>query len=136
MAYKGLMASPPGTPVSFEILDWHFPAFMSAAGRKIQVTLAKLALTTAVGVDASGVKLAVDGNAAQGFATDIGAGGLLATADLKAEFSSVLGKHTLTVSAPGALAPGVPQVGDLSAIDGKKLVDVLIYLEYGLVPPV
>ena len=136
MAYKGLVASPPGTSVSFEILDWHFPAFMSAGGRKIQVTLAKLALKTVAGVDASGVNLTVDGNAAQGFAADGGVGGLLATADLKAEFSSVLGKHTLTVSAPGALAPGVPQVGDLSAIDGKKLVDVQIYLEYGLVPPV
>jgi len=66
VAYKGLLASPPGTPVSFEIQDWHLPAFMTASGRTILVTVAKLALKTATGVDLGGVQLTVDGQPAGG----------------------------------------------------------------------
>jgi hypothetical protein len=136
VAYKGLLASPAGTPVSFEIQDWHLPAFVTASGRTIQVTLAKLALKTAAGVALGGVQLAVDGQPVGAFAADQSktvVGGLPAV-DLQGTFA-ILGKHTLVVSTAAGLAPNAPQVGDLSAIDRQKLVDVLLYVEYNVTVP-
>jgi hypothetical protein len=136
VAYKGLLASPAGTPVSFEIQDWHLPAFVTASGRTIQVTLAKLALKTAAGVALGGVQLAVDGQPVGAFAADQSktvVGGLPA-AGLPGTFA-ILGKHTLVVSTAAGLAPNAPQVGDLSAIDRQKLVDILFYVEYHVLMP-
>ena len=127
MAYKALLASPPGTPVSFEVMDWHFPALMT--GRTINVTVAKLALKTVAGVALSSVDLAVDKETVAEFTDALG--GLPATA-LTAFKKAVRGKHTLVVNTAGTLAPTAPQMGDLSAIDGQKVVDVLLYVEYGL----
>jgi hypothetical protein len=136
LAFKGLLASPAGTPVSFEIQDWHLPAFVTASGRTIQVTLAKLALKTGAGADLGGVQLTVDGQPVGAFAADQSktvVGGLPA-AGLPGTFA-ILGKHTLVVSTAAGLAPNAPQVGDLSAIDRQKLVDVLLYVEYHVAMP-
>ncbi len=130
MAYKGLLTSPPGTLVSFEVLDWHFPAFVNAKGKTMTVATAKLVLKTAAGVDLSSVQFAVDGEPAAGFTDDVGG---LPTTALTVFKNAVRGKHTLAVKAANSLAPSAPQVGDISAIDGQKLLDVLIYLEYSLV---
>ena len=132
VAYKGLLASPPGTPVSFEIQDWHFPAFTMASGRTIVVTVAKLALKTAAGVALGGVHLTVDGQPAGVFGVqDKSVLGALPAVDLQG-IATVLGKHTLVVTTAAGLAPDEPQVGDLSAIDRQKLIDVLLYVEYNV----
>jgi hypothetical protein len=133
VAYKALIASPPGTPVSFEIQDWHLPAFVTSSGRTTHVTLAKLALKTAAGVALGGVQLTVDGQPTEAFGAseDKTVVGGLPAVGLQASFA-ILGKHTLVVSTAAGLAPNAPQVGDASAIDRQKLVDVLFYVEYNI----
>jgi hypothetical protein len=136
VAYKALLASPPGTPVSFEIQDWHLPAFATASGRTIQVTLAKLALKTAAGVAFGGVQLTVDGQATGAFgeSEDKTVVGGLPAVGFQGDFA-ILGKHTLVVNTAAGLAPNAPQVGDVSAIDRQKLIDVMFYVEYNVTMP-
>jgi len=45
----------------------------------------------------------------------------------------IIGSHNLMVYHSGALAPDNPAVGDSSCIDGNKLRDILLILEYGAV---
>jgi hypothetical protein len=46
--------------------------------------------------------------------------------------ASLFGQHTLTIDAGGGLAPSPPVPGDASVVDGEKLLDVFLYLEYRL----
>ena len=98
------------------------------------VTVAKLALKTAAGLDLGGVHLTVDGQPAGVLGVqDKSVLGALPAVDLQG-IATVPGKHTLVVTAAAGLAPDAPQVGDLSAIDRQKLVDVLLYVEYHVGP--
>jgi hypothetical protein len=129
-AFNRLLHSAAGTPVKIELTDKHLPIFLR--GRDVQVTRATLLLRTPAGQAVGGVQLAVDGTSQSGFAPDPRLGNLWAK-DLGGLFAAgLLGEHTLTVAAAGALAPGALQPGDLSALDAEKLQDVLLYMEYQL----
>jgi hypothetical protein len=116
VAYRALLNSPPGTPVTFEIEDWHFPAFVTAKGRRVVVNDAKVAFTTRDGAPINGIGVSVDGETPGAFAKDDKLGwfaGPLAGAFAR----NVKGAHAVTISGPGA-----------SAISGIE--DLFLYVTY------
>jgi hypothetical protein len=130
VAYKALLASPLGTAVTFEIQDWHFPAFVSAQGRAMKVSKAMLALKTSTGMKLDGVQFVVHGEQVQGFAPADELGGLPAKRLAGTLSKAVTGAHTIAVAAAGVLGPA-PSSGTVQiALDGGKIVDVLLYVEY------
>lgn len=133
MAYKALLHSPVGTEVGFEIQDWHFPAFVSANGRKMVVTETRVALKTAEGVSIDGVELVVDGDTVEGFVVDGDLGGLPSKKlDSTKVFTKAVKKvHKVAVSAAGGLG-SAPQSGDFAALDAEKLLDILVYVRFNV----
>src|SRR5215211_4702559 len=122
-----LLHQPAGTQTRFTIGRERFPLF--SRGLDLEATSARVALVTSSGQGIDGVRLAADGEALSGFALDPTLG------DLPAEVASgfvpsLLGDHRLTVVSAGALAPTAPTAGDLSAIDERKLEDILIAVRY------
>jgi len=132
-AFHHLLHSPVGTPVKIELTDQHFPIFLK--GRNIQVSKALLVLATPKGQALTNVQISINGQPQQGFPANNQLGGLRSK-DLGAALfaGGILDEHTLVVNNAGGLAPASPAPGDLSAIDEKKLRDVMLYLEYKVGP--
>lgn len=119
LAYRQLVSNPPGTPVSFTLDAWHFPAFVTQQGRRMTNANARVAFRSSDPTFASSVQFVVDGEIATGFSSDATLGGLPAK-ELKGAFvRAVEGTHTIaiTVTASAALV--------LDAID-----DVLLCVAY------
>jgi hypothetical protein len=120
----------PNSPVKIAITDRHLPIF--TRGRKIQVTKVELLLKTPAGQTVKNLSLTIDGTSLPVYVPDATTGGLW-SCDLSAAFSGgLIGDHQITVVNAGDLAPTSPQLGDVSAIDEAKLLDVLIYVEFNL----
>jgi hypothetical protein len=129
-AYGALLASPPGTPVVFEIKAWHFPAIVSAQARTVHVSKAILALRTAADAEVDGVQFVVDGETVQGFAPAEELGGVPAKGLTGAFTRTVKGTHSVSIKVSGALGSTPAQGGAATTLDRDKLVDLLIYVEY------
>ncbi len=118
------------TPVKFAITEKHLSVFLR--GRPTTVARAALLLRTPKGQTVGGVQLALDGTTVSGFAKDPAFGDLWAK-DITSVLASGLVKElSLAVKAAGDLAPTTPAPGDISSVDGDKLLDVAIYVEYTL----
>jgi hypothetical protein len=115
--------NPLGTPLTFEIKDWHFPAFVSDARMTLKVTMAKLAFRAAEGVGLAGVRLAFDGEIIDGFTADNNLGGLPTKLLAAASNRAVKGAHTIVMHATGSSASG-PE-----SLSQERVLDVLLYLE-------
>lgn len=129
-AFTRLLRSAVGSPVKIEISDRNLPMFFR--GRELQVKRGVLLLRTAGGSATAGVQLTVDGATIGSFSPDPTLGELPAQALPGAFTAHLRGTHTLVLVAAGDLAPTAPPPGDTSAIDGEKLLDVLLYVEYQL----
>jgi hypothetical protein len=46
--------------------------------------------------------------------------------------SGIIGDHTVMVNSAGDLSPDSPGPGNLSAINSEKLIDIMLYLKYGV----
>jgi hypothetical protein len=138
--FTRLMRSPAGTVVTLELGDRNFPFFLR--GRSLSTTTAVLILQTAPNASPAGFQMTIDGGAALTFRPDSSSPPLydgLLQASLGAGFVVTApngGKatHTLTISAPGGLAPKPPPPGDVSAVDADLLRDIFLYVEYTLAP--
>jgi hypothetical protein len=132
--FHRLLHSSANTPVTFTISDKHFPIFLHS--RSIRVTSAELLLRIAASrghaPELKDLKIAIDDTVEAAFAPDPTKGNLL-SCDLTTVFAAgIMGDHTITVLNAGDLAPSVPKLGDRSAIDDSKLLDVMIYVEFEL----
>jgi hypothetical protein len=80
----------------------------------------------------TGLSIQLNETAFDSFTTQ-SAFGDLPGASLGTLFSTgVLGTHKLRVAAPGKLAPHAPPPGDTSALDERKLLDIMLCIEYRL----
>jgi hypothetical protein len=140
-AFHRLLHSPVGTPVQVEITDKYFPAFLAGfladrtltdANRRLTVTAATLAFRPAPRQTLTGLALTVKGAPFTTFTPQSDLGGLPGTSLGTVFATGVLGRHAVQVDAAGALAPDNPPPGDTSALDERKLLDVLLYIEYRL----
>jgi hypothetical protein len=128
-AFTRLLRSPAGTPIKIELTDRNFQLFVR--GRNLLVQRAAVLLRTASGVEPAALQMTIDGVAISAFSVDPTLGNL-AGSPLSPTFTTNLrGPHTLVVDAAGELA-ATSQLGDTSAIDAEKLLDVLLYLEFKL----
>jgi hypothetical protein len=105
LTFRQLMTNPLGTPASFEIKDWHFPAFATAAGRRLVPTSAKLALAVNVGGIPAGAALALDGETVSAFTTDADLGGLPASLVKGSFVAAVRAEHAVSITALAGLRP-------------------------------
>jgi hypothetical protein len=122
-----LVHSAANTAVRFPITDKYLPIFLR--NRNIQVSAAKLVLSTPAGQTVGGVTLTLDGVDQTGFAHDAQLANLWAKDVLGVFAGGLVGEHTLSVKSAGDLAPvGVP--GDNSVLDAEKFRDILLYIEY------
>jgi Tc toxin complex TcA C-terminal TcB-binding domain len=126
-AYSRLLHSPPGTPVTIEITDKYFPAFLG--GRELDVTSATLVVRPVADATVGGLTLKLDGANQTGFAAGAELGDL-PSKDVSSVLSAgIVGEHTIEVVAAGDLAPEAPEPGDDSALDDDKLADILLYVQ-------
>lgn len=130
--FQRLLHSEQGSLVSLKIEEKHFPMFV--AGR-VKVNSAKLILVVPNGQTVNNdVNIQVNGDQQTGFASDATLGGLM-TKELGTLFSGgIIREHQLSIVNPGNL--GVDTVdelpGDQSAIDERKLKDIVLQLDYSL----
>lgn len=128
--FHRLLHSPVGTDVPFTVTDKYFPAFL--ADRDLTVTAATLVLRPKKGQSTNGLILQLDGTDFGTFTGQDDFGGLPGTS-LGALFSAgLVGDHALRVVAAGQLAPLKPPPGDTSALEERKLLDVMLCIEYRL----
>ncbi len=129
-AFTRLLRSPAGTQVKIELTDRNFPLFVR--GRNIHVERGVLLLRTAAGTVPVGFKMTIDGTAISAFGLDTTLGGLPGGALPSVFNTNPRGPHTFVVDAAGDLAASPGLLGDASALDAEKLLDVLLYLEFKL----
>lgn len=126
-AFNRLLHSPLNTPVTIDISDKYFPAFLT--GRNLDVASAHLIVRT-VGVAAvDGFRINLDGADQAGFAADSEFGDLPARDVAAAVAGGIVGEHTFTLENAGGLGPDAPAPGDVSALDEEKIADILLYVE-------
>jgi Tc toxin complex TcA C-terminal TcB-binding domain len=132
-AFHRLTEQAVNNPVLIKIENKHFPLFMN--GRNLKVTKAKLVLVTPAGQTVAGVNVSFNNISQTGYAKDSNIGNLLAKdLDFESLFNAgILKDHTISIIAGGDLAPAVPVVGQVSAIDTEKLQDIVLYLEYKII---
>jgi hypothetical protein len=129
-AFHRLLHNPLGTECSVPLTERFLPVFLR--NRQIQVAHAVLALRTAAGQTVNGFSLAIDGRAQNVFAAAADFGGLW-TCDLGDLLRNGLpGDHTFVVQAAGDLAPGAAVPGDPAALDDRKLLDTILYVEFSV----
>lgn len=126
--FNALLHSPALTDTGFTLMSTHLPYFLN--NRTVTVSSAKLALRTKPGGPALGaLKFSVDGTPTGAFTADPTLGGL-PSVDVTGSFTNGFADaHVVRVTAAGGLAPAAPVAGDLSALDGTELLDVLFVLE-------
>jgi hypothetical protein len=142
-AFVRLLRSPVNTPVKLEFTERHFPLFFRS--RNLKVTRAVLLLRTSLDQPTlqtalKDFSLTMDatnlGPAPNAFVMDTASnpqfGGLPFCDKLPVGADPRGQERTLSIQAPGGLAPTSPQPGDVSAVDPAKLLDILVYLEYQL----
>jgi hypothetical protein len=120
-AFARLVGSAEGTEARFEISERHFPAYLR--GRALSVRAARVALRLAPEANPTGLHLEIDGTELTSFNARSDLGELLA-ADVDLA-NDPRGVHTVRVTAGGSL--GTDGAG---ALDDRKLLDVLLVIEY------
>ncbi len=129
-AFIHLLHSAPDTPVKIAIEEKQMPFFLH--GHDVTVTKAELVVRAREGQSVGAFDVSIDGTQLASFAPDASMGGLPAV-DLGALFANGLYREReLKVHAAGDLGPDTPVLGDPSAVDEDKLVDLLLYVEYEL----
>lgn len=136
--FHQIVNSPEGTDVNIEIKDKHFPfllqSFLKAS--KVSADKALLVLKVAKDQTINNLVISIDGKQKKEFEKlNLLNFDDLFFADIKAIFSQTvqgkdvikLGKHVLKVEGAGDLSPGPAET---SAIDPRKLIDIILYLEY------
>jgi hypothetical protein len=126
-AYSRLLHSPPGTPVTINITDKYFPAFL--AGRELQIASATLAVRPVGEATVGGLELKLDGTSQTAFTPDTELGHLPVKDVSLALTAGIVAEHTIEVVDAGDLAPESPEPGDDSALDEDKVADILLYVE-------
>ena len=121
-----VLRAPAGTEIAFEISARHFPIF--AQGRTIAPGEAVMAIRVADGVDASNLRLAIDGVALGPWATRPELGGLLAARLPTAFTSNLRSEHRVAVIDAGGLGPA----DGGATLDPARVLDALISLTYQL----
>ena len=130
-SFNRLKHSALGTVVPFTITEKHFPIFLR--GRAIHVTRAHLAIRAFDSQALGTLTFHLDGHDRAGFTAHADLVGLLGTADMSADYTGgLVGAHTIEVKDVGGLAPDAPSVGDPSALDEDKLLDIVLYFEYSV----
>jgi hypothetical protein len=129
-AFHTLLHSPTNTPVETEISDKFFPIFL--AGRDLDVRTVRVALQTAMGQTINGVSISVDGEDKSEFNNDLG--GLPATTLMSIPTTWPKGEHTFKVAIINAGNLGYEEAPPTngSAVDPRKLTDIMLCVEYGL----
>jgi hypothetical protein len=126
--FQQLIHKPLDTAVMLEITANYLPAFL--VGRPLTVALAVLALRPREDRDVTGLVVSVGGTSVATFTAQEKLGGLPGADVTAALPAALLGSHELRVTAAGDLAADAPRPGDPSALDEKKLLDILLYLEF------
>jgi Tc toxin complex TcA C-terminal TcB-binding domain/Neuraminidase-like domain/Salmonella virulence plasmid 28.1kDa A protein len=129
--FHQLLHRPLDTPARMTLTDRHFPFFLR--GRALEITGARLLLKTRGVADVGPLQLTFDGGVLPGFAADPNLPGVWSTAVGALAGQSPRRPLTLAVRDAGDLAPPA-RVGDPSALDADRLLDVLLQLEYKLAP--
>lgn len=124
--FHALLYSPKNTPVDIEISDKFFPLFV--AGRDLAIRKVQVALQTAMRVN--NVSISVDAEVSE-FNNKLGG---LPASTLKSVPTWLKGEHTFTVfiDNPGDLAYEEAPPVNASAVDPRKLTDILFCVEYSL----
>jgi hypothetical protein len=125
--FNRLLHSPAETAVKIELSNKYLPIFLRS--QQLQVTKATMAVRGAPGQSVAGLQLELDGTVQSGFVADATLGNLPSKSVTAAFAGGLLGTHTLVVKSAGELAPEAPVPGDLSAISGDKLLDILLQVE-------
>jgi len=128
-AFIRLLRSTTGTKVKIELSDLNFPLFVR--GRSM-VTSGVVLLRTVAGAPPNGFQISIDDTAVKGFIQDPAFGNLPGQALPGAFTANLRTQHTLVIDTAGDLAPTATPSGDTSAVDGTKLLDILLYLKYQL----
>jgi hypothetical protein len=128
----GVELAVPGSvqPVEIEVTEKYFPVFLG--DRPLTVVAATLAFRPAPGQDVTGLGVTVKGAPFTTFTPQGALGDLPGTSLGTAFATGIVGTHAIQVDAAGALAPETRVPGDTSALDERKLLDVLLYIEYRL----
>jgi hypothetical protein len=119
-----VLNSPVGTEVRFEIGARHFPVF--AQGKTLDVTSAVVAVRVADGVDATGLRLSLDGAEIATFSSHPELGGLLGATLPPAFVSGLRGEHRIVLADAGGLQSSNGQ----GALDPVKVLDTFLHIAY------
>jgi hypothetical protein len=137
--FNRLLRSAVNQPVQVEITEKRFPIFLQGALlNSLQITSAKIILVTPVPDNIGSFSMSIDGTSLSPFNPDSSVGGLplfdlTETSTLTGSLTeTLLGEHTFSINDAGGFAPEEPAPSDPSAIDPEKLIDILLYVEYGL----
>lgn len=126
-AFSRLVHSPEGTAVELEITDRHFPAVL--VGRDLAIDSATLVVRTSDDAGTGGLSISLNDTPITGFTADATFGGLRAKTAGTALAAGIVATHTIEIGDAGDLAPEAPVPGDDSALDDRKIADILIYVE-------
>lgn len=127
--FHRLLHNAEATDVTIEIGNRHFPIYMQ--GQALTVNAAKLVLITADGTTPGSLDISMNGTSINTFVTDVNFGDRYAK-DCSSAISTLVGEHTLSITDAGDLAPSSPPPSDPSALDDTLLIDIILYLEYGI----
>jgi hypothetical protein len=138
--YHQLINNTKGTPVTIEISPLHFPFFLKGLLSNIKIKNVFLILRNAEKQTINNLKLAINALSLEqsSFSTENTLGienpsTIFHFADVSGAFTvPLLGKHIFSITSGGDLAPDSPGVSDISAIDPKKLNDILIFTTFNL----
>lgn len=130
--FNRLIQQPINQPITIKIEDKHFPLFLN--GKSLSIDSAWLILVTPNQQTVTDVDIAINGTSQTDFTKDPKLGDLFSK-DLGGLFNagnSMKKEHTIAIVNSGDLAPVVPAVGSVGAIDSNKLEDIILYVKYSL----